>query len=246
MAGSIEVRQLSKRYRRYHRDRPVTLQQTVLSGWRHTRVTDSFWALRDVSFAVAPGHMLGVLGANGAGKSTLLRLVGGVGKPDEGIVVIAGRIGALLSLGAGFHADLTGRENLFINGVISGLTRRQVAQRFDAIVSFAELEEFIDSPLRTYSAGMWMRLAFSVAIHVDPEVLLVDEVLAVGDIGFQRKCRQRIEELRALGCATLLVSHDTDLIAEICDDAIWLDAGQVIAQGPAAAVVHRYTVSTQP
>ena len=184
--------------------------------------------------------MVGVVGRNGAGKSTLLRLIGGVGRPDEGSVRAHGRVGALLDLGAGFHPDLTGRENVFINGVVAGLTRREVAARFDAILAFAELEQFIDSPMRTYSTGMQMRLSFAVAIHTDPEVLLIDEVLSVGDLAFQRKCLERVAELKGRGCAILFVSHDGNAVRQLCEEAIWLRAGRLVAHGPAQAVVAEY------
>jgi lipopolysaccharide transport system ATP-binding protein len=184
--------------------------------------------------------MVGVVGPNGAGKSTLLRLLGDVGRPDEGQVTVHGRIGALLDLGVGFHPDLTGRENVFINGVIAGLTRREVAQRFDSIVAFAELEEFIDNPLRTYSTGMQMRLGFAVAAHTDPEILLIDEILAVGDLAFQRKCLDRIDRFKAQGCTIVLVSHDATSIQQLCDEALWLRRGKLVAYGPADVVAEQY------
>ncbi len=187
MRGTVVVQGLGKQFRRYHRDRPVTLKEAVVRGLRQMKPVEQFWALREVSCSVAAGRTIGVIGNNGAGKSTLLRLIGGVGRPDEGSVQVHGRIGALLDLGVGFHPDLTGRENVFVSGVIAGLTRHEVAQRFDSIVAFAELQQSIDSPLRTYSSGMQMRLAFAVAIHTEPEILLIDEVLAVGDLAFQRK-----------------------------------------------------------
>jgi lipopolysaccharide transport system ATP-binding protein len=199
-----------------------------------------FWALRDVSFSVSPGRMTGVIGPNGAGKSTLLQLIGGVGRPDEGSVQAYGRIGALLDLGAGFHPELTGRENVFINGVISGLTRHEVAQQFDSIVAFAELDEFIDSPLRTYSSGMQMRLGFAVAVHIVPDILLIDEVLAVGDLAFQNKCLERIAHFKAQGCAILFVSHSTNSIQQFCEEALWLHQGKLVAYGPAEVVAGQY------
>jgi lipopolysaccharide transport system ATP-binding protein len=238
--AAIVVEKLGKRFRRYHADRPRTLKEAVVRGLRRTKPVDDFWALRDVSFSVAPGRMVGVVGPNGAGKSTLLRLAGGVGRADEGRVTVNGRIGALLDLGAGFHPDLTGRENVYINGVIAGLTRREVADRFADIVAFAELEEFIDSPLRTYSTGMHMRLGFAVAVHTDPDILLIDEILAVGDLAFQRKCLDRIDQFKARGCTILLVSHDASSIRQLCDEALWLRRGQLVAYGPADVVVRQY------
>ena len=239
MAG-IHVESISKRFRLYAKDRPYTLQETLVRGFRKLRVQEEFWALQDVSLDVAAGEMVGVIGRNGAGKSSLLRLVGGIGQPDRGRIVVEGRLGALIDLGAGFHPELTGRENVYMNGVISGLTRRQVSAIMDEIIAFAELEDFIDSPVRTYSSGMQLRLAFSVAVHVQPEVLLVDEVLAVGDLGFQRKCLDRIEELRAQGAAILFVTHDLVQVQQICDRVIWLNKGRVAAWGPAEDVVSAY------
>jgi len=240
MPDAIVVENLGKRFRRFHAQRPNTLKEALLHGRRRMKPTNYFWALRDVSFRIAPGRMVGMVGPNGAGKSTLLRLIGGVGRPDEGRAVARGRIGALLDLGAGFHPDLTGRENVFINGVISGLTRDEVARRFDAIVDFAELEEFIDHPLRTYSTGMRMRLGFAVAVHTDPEILLIDEILAVGDLAFQRKCLERIDRFKAGGCTILLVSHDASSIEQLCDEAVWLRQGRLMAYGPAQVVARQY------
>jgi len=240
VSDAIVVQNLGKRFRRYHADRPTTLKEALLRGLRRIKPAESFWALRDVSFGVAPGRMVGVIGPNGAGKSTLLQLIGSVGRPDEGRVTVHGRIGALLDLGAGFHPDLTGRENVFINGVISGLTRHEVAQRFDSIVDFAELEAFIDNPLRTYSTGMQMRLGFAVAAYMEPEILLIDEVLAVGDLAFQRKCLDRIARFKAEGCTIILVSHDIASIRQLCDEALWLRQGELVAYGPSDVVAGQY------
>lgn len=245
MEEAIIAKNLGKQFRRYDPQRPQTLQEAFLKGLGRMKPEDRFWALRDVNFAIAPGRMVGIIGANGAGKSTLLRLIGGVGRPDKGQIEARGRIGALLELGAGFHPDLTGRENVFINGVIAGLTRREVAARFDDIVAFAELAKFIENPLRTYSTGMQMRLAFAVASHIDPEILLIDEVLAVGDMAFQQKCLDRIRQFRDRGCTIVLVSHDATLVHELCDEAIWLRNGRVAAQGTAALVVDQYTAAMQ-
>jgi lipopolysaccharide transport system ATP-binding protein len=240
MRGAINVQGVSRAYRRYNADRPWTWQEVLVRGWRRLWPAETFWALREVSFTIAPGRMVGVIGHNGAGKSTLLRLMGGVGQPDAGRIEVHGRLGALLELGAGFHPELTGRENAIINGVISGLTKAEVARQFDSIVSFAELEDFIDSPLRTYSSGMIMRLAFAVAAHIEPEVLLIDEVLGVGDLAFQEKCLQRIEEFKSSGCTILLVSHNTDEVEQLCDEALWLRGGRLVAHGPAREVVKGY------
>jgi lipopolysaccharide transport system ATP-binding protein len=238
----ILVQGVSKKFHRYHPERPTTLLETFTRGLNRLKPAEQFWALRDVSFSIPAGRMVGIVGANGTGKSTLLRLIGGVGQPDSGSVQTKGRIGALLDLGAGFHPDLTGRENVFISGVISGLTRQEVTTRFDEIVAFSELESFIDSPLRTYSTGMQMRLAFAVAVHIEPEILLIDEVLAVGDMAFQRKCLKRITQFKTNGCAIVLVSHDPNVVQQLCDEAIWLKDGCIIGQGPAEIVVGQYTI----
>lgn len=240
MTAKITVRNLSKTFHRHHTDRPRTLQEAVLRGLRKLKPAERFQALDDVNLTIKPGRMVGLIGANGAGKSTLLRLVGGVGKPDRGQIEVNGRIGALLDLGAGFHPDLTGRENVFISGVIAGLTRREVEAQFDSIVAFAELEEFIDNPLRTYSSGMKMRLAFAVAVHIEPEILLIDEVLAVGDMAFQKKCLERIKQFKGQGCTILFVSHGADQVQHLCDEVIWLRNGRVEAHGPADIVVGQY------
>jgi len=243
MGSAIIVQGLGRQFRRYHLDRPWTLQEAVQRGLRRMAPVERFWALREVSFSVAPGRALGVVGPNGAGKSTLLRLLGGVGRPDEGTIEVHGRLGALLELGAGFHPDLTGRENLFINGLISGLTRREVATRLESILAFAELQDFIDNPLRTYSSGMQMRLAFAVAIHTDSEIFLIDEVLAVGDLSFKRKCLERIAQLKREGCTMVLVSHNPTTIREFCDEAIWLQAGRIVAHGAPDVVVGQYAAN---
>jgi lipopolysaccharide transport system ATP-binding protein len=236
----IIVQGLAKQFRRYHADRPRTLKEVLTHGFHGLKPVERFWALREVSFRVDSGQMLGVIGSNGAGKSTLLRLIGGVGRPDQGSVQVNGRIGALLDLGVGFHPELSGRENVFIGGVVAGLTRREVAQRFESIIAFAELQPFIESPLRTYSTGMQMRLAFAIAVHTSPDVLLIDEVLAVGDVSFQRKCLDRIAQFKAAGCAIILISHETTLIQELCDQALWLRGGRIVAHGSPDMVVEQY------
>jgi lipopolysaccharide transport system ATP-binding protein len=240
MQEAICVRGLGKQFRRYTADRPSTLKEALLRGLSWTQAPDRFWALRGVSFSVPGGRTVGIIGPNGAGKSTLLRLVGGVGVADEGSIAVSGRVGTLLDLGEGFHPDLTGRENVFVNGVISGLRRGEVARRLDSIVDFAELEEFIDYPLRAYSNGMRLRLGFAIAVHTDPEVLLIDEILAVGDILFREKCLRRIAEFKERGCSILLVSHDLGMITRFCDEALWLRGGQLVAHGPADVVTSQY------
>jgi lipopolysaccharide transport system ATP-binding protein len=240
MPDAIVAENVGKRYRRYYMDRPLTIHEALLRGFRKLGTADHFWGLRGVNFRIAAGRMVGVLGRNGAGKSTLLRLLGGVGKPDEGSIKIHGRMGALLTLGAGFHQELTGRENLRINGIISGLTRSELEERYQSIVEFSELQSYMESPLRTYSSGMNMRLAFSVAIHSDPDIMLIDEVLAVGDLAFQRKCMNRIEEMKRRGCTIIVVSHDVGVMKDLCDEILWFRDGRLAAHGPAALVAGQY------
>ncbi|MEZ4712281.1 MAG: ABC transporter ATP-binding protein [Caldilineaceae bacterium] len=244
MSNAIVAQNLGKQYARYAAKRPTTLGEVLAHGLRYLRPTARTWALRHVDFAIDRGRTLGIVGTNGAGKSTLLRLLGQISRPDEGRLSLRGRIGALLDLGTGFHPDLTGRENIFISGVIAGLTRHEVTQRFDEIVEFAELGPRIDDPLRTYSTGMQMRLAFAVAAHIDPDILLIDEILAVGDLAFQRKCLERINRFKEQGCTIILVSHDPLLVQRLCDEAIWLHAGQVAARGKADGVLREYIAAS--
>jgi lipopolysaccharide transport system ATP-binding protein len=204
------------------------------------RPIDRFWALRDISFFVRRGRICGIIGSNGAGKSTLLRLVGGVQRAEEGEIVVKGRVTSLIDLGSIFHDDLTGRENVLIYGVITGNTRKEIFAYLDSITEFAELEEFIDNPVRTYSSGMRMRLAFSAATHTRPDILLIDEVFAVGDTLFQKKCVDRIIEFKEQGSVILFVSHNMDQVKEICDEAILLHSGQLVTQGDPDEVVDRY------
>lgn len=240
MSDPITVQNVSKQFRRYAQNRPHTFQEAITRGFSQLWAVDQFWALKDVDFSIPKGEMLGVVGHNGAGKSTLLRLIGKLGRPDSGTVTTRGRIGSLLSLGAGFHPELTGRENVYINGVISGLLRSEVREKFDSIIDFAELHDFVDSPLHTYSNGMKLRLGFAVATHIQPEILLIDEVLAVGDIAFQQKCIDRILTFKKQGCTILIVAHNNHFIADHCDKALWLNKGQVKGYGPAADVIDQY------
>jgi lipopolysaccharide transport system ATP-binding protein len=199
-----------------------------------------FWALHDVSFAVERGEAFGVVGGNGAGKTTLLKLLGGILRPTRGAVRIQGRLSALIEVSAGFHPDLTGRENIFLYGTILGMTRQEIRGRFEAIVAFSGLEEFIDTPVKRYSSGMYARLGFSVAAHVDPEVLLVDEVLSVGDLVFQRRCMERMREVLQQGTTVVFVSHNLRALTDLCGRALLLDHGRVTAEGEALRVVQTY------
>ncbi len=223
-------------------DRPRSFQELVVNGFRRgkRRKDEVLWALRDVSFSVKPGETLGLIGSNGSGKSTCLKLLTRILEPTTGAVRVQGRVSALLELGAGFHPDLTGRENVFLHGSVIGLGRREMARRYEDIVAFAELERFIDIPVKFYSSGMYVRLAFATAINVNPDVLLVDEVLAVGDQSFQEKCLARIHEMKALGVTIVFVSHSLDAVRSLCDRAIWLDHGEVREDNLSDVVIGRY------
>jgi ABC-type polysaccharide/polyol phosphate transport system ATPase subunit len=241
--NAIEVRGVTKTYRRYGRRKQFgTLKSALLSGrgLRDLRPDETLNALKDVSFDVTAGRTFGIVGRNGSGKSTMLKLIAGIGKPTVGTVVVNGRVSALIELGAGFHPEISGRENVYINGMMLGLSNRDVATRFDEIVEFAELQDFIDAPVKTYSSGMYVRLGFAVAIHVDPDVLLVDEVLAVGDEAFTHKCLDKFAEFRRRGRTVLLVTHSLDLVSRFCDEALWLDAGGVRVQGDPRRVIDAY------
>src|SRR5688572_21441810 len=241
--NAIEVRSVRKTYRRYSRRRQfATLKSALLSGrvLSDLRPDETFDALNGVSFDVPAGRTFGIVGRNGSGKSTMLKLIAGIGRPTEGAVIVKGRVSALIELGAGFHPEISGRENVYINGMMLGLTKRDIAARFDDIVAFAELEDFIDAPVKTYSSGMYMRLGFAVAINVDPDVLLVDEVLAVGDAAFTHKCLDKFAELRRRGKSVLLVTHSLDLVQRFCDEALWLDGGVARAQGDPKRVIDAY------
>ena len=240
---AVTVEGVTKLYRRYGRRRTGgTLKSALLSGMgqRVLSAEAAVPAIVDLSFEVAPGEMVGVVGANGSGKSTLLKLLAGIVQPTSGKVSVSGRLAALLELGAGFHPEISGRENIEINGLLLGLSRRQIRERFDEIVRFAELEEFLDAPIKTYSSGMAVRLGFSIAAHSDPDVLLVDEVLAVGDEAFSHRCLEKFAEFERAGKTILVVSHDLALVAQRCRRAIWLEKGLLAADGPAAETVARY------
>jgi ABC-type polysaccharide/polyol phosphate transport system ATPase subunit len=229
-----------KRHRRWLR-RPQSLKETLIRSVKGVRPEfDDFWALRDVSFTVAQGEAVGFCGANGAGKSTLLKVISGILPPSHGTIRVRGRIASLLELGAGFLPDLTGRENVCLNGAILGLSDEEVASKMDAIIAFADLGDFIDSPVKTYSSGMYMRLGFSIASHVDADILLIDEVLAVGDAAFQQKCAEWLRTLRESKTTVLVVSHDLGVLVNMCDRVICLDAGTVVDSGPAGKVVDDY------
>ncbi len=217
-----------------------TLREFVPAFLRGRGFTNEFCALEDVSFSIDRGETVGIIGRNGSGKSTALKLIAGVMAPSSGTVLVAGRISPLIELGAGFHPDLTGRENVNLNATILGMSAREIAGQFDAIVDFAELHDFIDTPVKRYSSGMYMRLGFAVAVHSSPDILLVDEVLSVGDAFFQEKCLAKMHEFKEQGVTIVVVSHSPDLIAKFCDRAIWLDHGRLQAEGPSRSVVEQY------
>ena len=248
MTPAIDVVNVSKVYRRYAQKKQfATLKSAILSGTLlgDLKPEETFQALRGVSFQVPKGCTYGVIGRNGSGKSTLLKCVAGITRPTRGSVSVDGRISALIELGAGFHPEISGRENIFINGIMLGLTKRDIQRRFDEIVEFAEMQDFIDAPVKTYSSGMYMRLGFAVAVHVDPEVLLVDEVLAVGDQGFTHKCLDKFAEFRRRNKSILLVTHSLDLVEKFCDEAHWLDRGKTKGEGDPKRVVAAYVIDVE-
>jgi ABC-type polysaccharide/polyol phosphate transport system ATPase subunit len=236
-AGSIQIERVARRFRVY--PQPVRTLKEVLVARGRSRGTD-VWALRDVSVSVEPGEAVGLIGRNGSGKTTLLRLVAGIMKPTSGHVEVDGRVGSLLELGAGFHPEFTGRENVYLNGAILGLPRRAIDRHMDEIIGFAELERFIDVPVRTYSSGMYMRLGFAVAAHLDVDVLLLDEVFAVGDEEFQRKCFGKIFEFKQRGGTIVFVSHDASAVGRLCGRCLLLRDGQVAFDGPTREAITHY------
>lgn len=239
---AVVVDDVSKRFRLYH-ERNQSLKAAVMRGRR--AVVEEFWALKDVSFEVRPGTTFGLIGENGSGKSTLLKILARILRPDHGSVLVNGKVSALLELGAGFHPELSGRENVFLNGAILGLSQKELSRRFDDIVDFAGLGQFIDQPVKNYSSGMYVRLGFSVAINVDPDVLFVDEVLAVGDESFQRKCNEKFAELREAGKTIVLVSHTMGAVNNLCDEVAWLEHGRIKMLAPAHVVVDQYVGTAQ-
>ncbi len=236
----LEVDHLTKTFR-IHRERANSLKQRIAAKGRNR--FDEFTALQDVTFDVSEGEVFGVIGHNGSGKSTLLKCMAGILRPNAGSVRVHRRMSALLELGAGFHPELSGRENVFLNAAILGMGRRDIATRFDEIVAFSGLEKFIDQPVKTYSSGMYVRLAFSVAINVDPRLLIIDEVLAVGDVTFQKRCLEKFVEFRNDGRTIVLVTHDLASVRNMCDRAVWLKQGQVTGEGDPKQLVEAYTES---
>jgi homopolymeric O-antigen transport system ATP-binding protein len=268
-APIISVENLSKRYLVGHRSQPrdprghASLRETVARELRNAArktadllrgrqivqgdTIEEFWALKDVSFEVNEGEILGIIGRNGAGKSTLLKILSRITEPTAGRVTLRGRVATLLEVGTGFHPELSGRENIYLNGAILGMSRAEIRRKFDEIVAFAEVEQFLDTPVKRYSSGMYVRLAFAVAAHLEPEILIVDEVLAVGDAEFQKKCLGKMDEVsRRDGRTVLVVSHNMGVIASLCPTAIWLDQGAMRARGEAKVVVDEYLTRGAP
>ena len=263
--NAIKVEGLSKRYRigaqqRAYRTLREKLNETALAPFRAMKSltnsngngngnghnsksakAETFWALKDVSFEVKPGEVVGVIGRNGAGKSTLLKILSRITEPTEGYADITGRIASLLEVGTGFHPELSGRENIFLNGSILGMKRVEIRKKFDEMVAFAEIEKFIDTPVKHYSSGMYVRLAFAVAAHIDPEILLVDEVLAVGDAAFQKKCLGKMEDVSKEGRTVLFVSHNMAIVESLCHNGILLNGGRITSAGPIAEVIDEYS-----
>jgi ABC-2 type transport system ATP-binding protein len=239
---AVEVVGVSKKFRLF-KERNNTLKGTIMRGRRV--IAEDFWALKDVSFEVYQGETFGLIGENGSGKSTMLKCMTKILRPNQGVVTVTGNISALLELGAGFHPELTGRENVFLNGAILGLSQKELRRRFDEVVDFAGVGAFIDEPVKNYSSGMYVRLAFAVAINVDPDVLLIDEVLAVGDEAFQRKCNEKLAELRNQGKTIVFVSHGLAVVQNLCDRAAWFSHGRLMQVGRPKEVIDAYTETVQ-
>ncbi|MCL2648612.1 MAG: ABC transporter ATP-binding protein [Phycisphaerales bacterium] len=246
---AVSVRNLSKRYMLTHQgSRHATLAEHILDRARHPfrrPDTESFWALKDFNFDVHRGEVLGIVGRNGAGKSTLLKILSRITDPTTGTIELFGPVGSLLEIGTGFHPELTGRENIFLNGAILGMRRREILQQFDNIVEFAAVDKFLDTPVKRYSSGMYIRLAFAVAAHLNPEILIIDEVLAVGDVEFQKKCLGKLQEVSNEGRTVLFVSHNMAAVRQLCTSAIHLDHGLLTKHGKTDEVVDHYT-TTRP
>jgi ABC-type polysaccharide/polyol phosphate transport system ATPase subunit len=239
MSGSISFEDVGMCFR-MHREKATTLKEAVLGRFKQYQDADEFWALRGVSFRVGPGESVGLVGHNGSGKSTLLKIAAGVLRPTEGRVSVQGRISPLIELAAGFDPDLTGRDNVFLNGALMGYSRKEMARKLERIVDFAELGEFIDVPVKNYSSGMYARLGFAIAADVSPEILMIDEVLSVGDEKFAEKCMERVRAIRASGCTIFFVSHSMSAVAELCNRVLVMHHGRLAFDGTPADGIHRY------
>jgi lipopolysaccharide transport system ATP-binding protein len=240
---AVRVDNVSKSFRLYH-ERNQTLKAAIMRG--RTSVHEDFWALRDVSFDVPVGSTFGLIGSNGSGKSTLLKCLANIYYPNKGTITHFGRIAAMLEVGSGFHTELSGRENIFLNGSILGMTKKEIKSKFDEIVEFSGVEQFIDQPVKNYSSGMYVRLGFSIAINVDPDILVVDEVLAVGDSEFQEKCFEKFRDFKKAGKTVILVSHSMETVKDMCTNVAWLNKGDLMAVGAAAPTIKKYLNSLPP
>jgi lipopolysaccharide transport system ATP-binding protein len=236
--AAIQIRDVTKKFR-LHNDRKTNVKELFSARDRRSRHED-FWALKGVSLDIPRGKTFGLIGHNGSGKSTLLKLVAGIHRPSSGTITTSGRVSAMLELGAGFHPEMSGRDNIYLNGSILGMTRKQIDAAMDDIIAFSGLEEFIDTPVKVYSSGMYVRLGFAIAVNLDPEILIIDEVIAVGDEAFQRRCFDYLYELRRKGVTIVLVTHSLALVADLCDEAAWLDGGRLRGVGPARQMVDQY------
>jgi ABC-2 type transport system ATP-binding protein len=237
---AVSVEHVSKSFRLYQ-ERNQTIKSAIMRG--RTSVHQDFWALEDVTFDVPEGSTFGLIGSNGSGKSTLLKCLANIYYPNKGTITHFGKIAAMLEVGSGFHHELSGRENIFLNGSILGMSKKEITRKFDEIVDFSGVEQFIDQPVKNYSSGMYVRLGFSIAINVDPDILVVDEVLAVGDAEFQEKCFQKFRDFKKAGKTVILVSHSMATVAEMCDQAAWINKGHLLESGPAGPVIEAYTRS---
>ena len=237
---AVRVNDVSKRFRLYH-ERNQTLKSAILRG--KTSKHEDFWALKDISFDVIEGHTHGLIGSNGSGKSTLLKCLAKIYWPTSGSIEYRGRMASLLEVGSGFHLELSGRENIYLNGSILGMSKKEIDSKFDEIVDFSGVERFLDQPVKNYSSGMYVRLGFSIAINVDPDILVVDEVLSVGDEEFQRKSFQKFLEFKKRGKTVILVTHTMPVVEDICDTVTWINKGEMMQTGPAIDVVNKYQSS---
>ncbi len=235
--SAVTVTNVSKRFRMY-KERNQTIKSALMRG--RTSVHEDFWALQDVDFIVPQGSTFGLIGSNGSGKSTLLKCLANIYFPDKGSIDHHGKIAAMLEVGSGFHTELSGRENIYLNGSILGMTRKEINRKIDEIIEFSGVEAFIDQPVKNYSSGMYVRLGFAIAINVDPDILIVDEVLAVGDAEFQARCLEKFAELKRKGRTVILVTHDMRTVAAMCDTVAWLNQGQLITVGKAQPTIEAY------
>ena len=240
--SAIELKDIGKRYLLEYRDR-LSLKESILNLYKGTSRQKEIWALKDINLEIPKGQALGIIGRNGSGKTTLLKLLCGITKPTTGSLRVNGHIVGLLELGAGFQSDLTGRENIYLNGAIMGLTKKEIERNINAIIDFADIGDFIDAPVRTYSAGMYLRLGFAIATHIDFDILLIDEILSVGDTGFQKRCLKKMNMFKIQNKTIVFVSHNLETLRNFCDRAVFLDDGKIVEEGPSGEVIYKYLIS---